>query len=285
MAEGGAKKLENTDAILGLSRNLALRILSSLVILPLVSLFLALGGLYFAGLVALIAGCMAWEWGRISAGEGARVTTAFAAAGSAAVVALAVLAEPELVGYALAALLVLLLLTFMVLRKPGGIWTVSGCVVACVPCFATLWLRADEDPSGLSLLIWLIGSVVATDIGAYIAGRSIGGPRLAPSISPNKTWAGLVGGMVASGGGGWLCGTLIDGADPIVLAIVGAFLAIIAQIGDLLESLFKRRFSVKDSGALIPGHGGVLDRLDGHMTVITVVAILVLVSGQTPLMW
>ena len=126
---------------------------------------------------------------------------------------------------------------------------------------------------------------MATDIGAYIAGKRIGGARLAPRISPNKTWAGLIGGMAASAGVGWGGGIVIAEADSMVLAGLGPLVAITAQIGDLLESLLKRKFGVKDSGGLIPGHGGVLDRLDGHLIVILVTSVVVLVSGQTPLLW
>lgn len=285
MAGGDAERPRESDIILGLPRNLALRILSTVVILPPVALLLVLGGPYFSVLVALIAGCMAWEWVRIVGGEGAGVVAGLASVGSATVVALSLLVELKTVGYSLAAFLVIMLLAASVRREPRPVWIVLGCVLAAVPCLAALWLRAGDDPFGLLLLIWLIASVAATDIGAYVAGKSIGGARLAPRISPNKTWAGLIGGMIASGAVGWACGVLIDSADPATLAGVGAVMAVVAQIGDLLESLFKRRFSVKDSGALIPGHGGVLDRLDGHMTVITVMAVIAMVSGQTPLIW
>lgn len=285
MAGGDTEGLEDDKAIFGLPRNLALRILSTVVILPPVALVLVLGGPYFGVLVALIAGCMAWEWVRIVEGDGVRAVAMLASIGSGGVVLLSVLVEPRMFAYALAAFLVLLLISIAFFRRPRGAWTITGCVMACVPCLAAVWLRAGDDRVGLLLLIWLIASVVATDIGAYVAGKIIGGARLAPKISPNKTWAGLIGGMAASGAVGWICGVSIDKADPVILAGTGAVIAVVAQIGDLLESLFKRRFSVKDSGTLIPGHGGVLDRLDGHMTVITVMAIIVMVSGQTPLIW
>jgi phosphatidate cytidylyltransferase len=284
MAGDNAARSEQEELLLGLPRNLALRILSTIVILPPAALIITLGGLYFAGFVALIGGCMAWEWSRIVHDDDNVFLAAMAAAGCGIVVGTSAVIEPRMVGYGLAGLLVLILLAASIARAPRRSWLVLGCVIACAPCLAILWLR-ENDPLGLPLLVWLITSVVATDIGAYIAGKSIGGARLAPRISPNKTWAGLVGGMIASGGVGFMCGSLIDPADPIVLAVVGALMAVVAQIGDLLESGFKRRFSVKDSGRLIPGHGGVLDRLDGHMTVITVVAVIALVSGQSPLIW
>jgi phosphatidate cytidylyltransferase len=285
MAVGETERPEEGAAILGLPRNLVLRVVSTVVILPPAGLVLVLGGPYFAVLVALIAGCMAWEWVRIVEGGGASAVAVLASIGSGGVVALSVLVGPSMLVYVLLAFLALMLLSISLLRGPRGGWTIAGCIVACVPCLAALWLRAGTDPMGLLLLIWLTASVVATDIGAYVAGKSIGGARLAPSISPNKTWAGLIGGMAASGAVGWICGVSIENADPAILAGVGAVIAVVAQIGDLLESLFKRRFSVKDSGALIPGHGGVLDRLDGHMTVITVMALIAMVSGQTPLIW
>jgi phosphatidate cytidylyltransferase len=115
--------------------------------------------------------------------------------------------------------------------------------------------------------------VWATDIGAYFAGRSFGGPKVAPKISPNKTWSGLIGGMV---GALLLGGALCSYADlPLHLALASPALAVIAQAGDFFESWMKRRAGVKDSGALIPGHGGVLDRLDGVVTALPVAALLV----------
>ncbi|MDE0810729.1 MAG: phosphatidate cytidylyltransferase [Alphaproteobacteria bacterium] len=284
MAGDNAARPEPKELLLGLPRNLALRILSTAVILPPAALFIMLGDLYFAGFVALIGGCMAWEWSRIVHDDDNIFLAIIAAAGCGIVVGTSALIEPRVVGYCLVGLLILVLLAASIAQAPRRTWIVLGCVIACAPCLATLWLR-ENDPLGLPLLVWLITSVAATDIGAYITGKSIGGARLAPRISPKKTWSGLVGGMVASGGIGFFCGSLIDPADPKVLAVAGAMIAVIAQIGDLLESGFKRRFSVKDSGTLIPGHGGVLDRLDGHMTVITVVAIIAMVSGQSPLLW
>ena len=284
MVDGNSAVSSPSGLILGLPRNFVLRILSSLVILPLAAVFLVLGGTYFAGLVALIAGCMAWEWTRIVSQDDNRMVAGLAAVGCAAVVGASALPAPSMVAYlAVAALAVVMVGTVVRGERRRG-WIIAGCVFACVPCLAALWLRAGE-PLGLALVAWLISAVVATDIGAYIAGKRIGGVRLAPRISPNKTWAGLIGGMLASAGVGWISGIVITEAEPMVLTGLGALVAIIAQIGDLLESLLKRKFGVKDSGGLIPGHGGVLDRLDGHLIVILVASIVVLVSGQTPLLW
>jgi phosphatidate cytidylyltransferase len=118
---------------------------------------------------------------------------------------------------------------------------------------------------GLDLLAWLVLVVVVTDIGAYIAGRSIGGPKLAPTISPNKTWAGLLGGMTAAVLATVACGLWADDLTGEIL-VAAALISAIAQMGDLSESWAKRRAGVKDAGSLIPGHGGVLDRLDGFLT-------------------
>jgi phosphatidate cytidylyltransferase len=123
-------------------------------------------------------------------------------------------------------------------------------------------------------LLWLFLVVWATDIFAYFVGRGIGGAKLAPSISPGKTWAGLVGGMLGAAVVGGIVSTATGG--PIWLAIVAApVLAVVAQAGDLFESLLKRRAGVKDSGTLIPGHGGALDRLDGLLFATPVYALLV----------
>jgi phosphatidate cytidylyltransferase len=146
---------------------------------------------------------------------------------------------------------------------------------------AFLWnLMAEggDDPDVLlAVIVPIVGSVIATDIGAYFAGRLIGGPKLAPRISPNKTWAGLCGGMLASGL--WFAYAMTHFTPGLsrwlpVLAAAGIMIAITAQLGDLLESHMKRRAGVKDSGHFIPGHGGLFDRLDGFLAVFFMLAVL-----------
>ena len=127
-------------------------------------------------------------------------------------------------------------------------------------------------------VLWLFVTVWSCDTGAYISGRSIGGPKLAPRISPNKTWAGLLGGILAAVVASVLL-ALISGSGSIVLfAIQGTLLALISQCGDLAESSLKRRFDVKDSGNLIPGHGGILDRVDGVLFAAPTLALLFMIQ-------
>lgn len=148
----------------------------------------------------------------------------------------------------------------------------AGVVYCGLPALALIVLR--REPDGLLFAAWAMALVWACDIGAYAAGRTFGGPRLAPAISPNKTWAGLVGGVTAAGLFGW---ALMTWAGlPWQLAAASPALAVLAQIGDLYESALKRRAGVKDSGNLLPGHGGVLDRLDGLVPVALVAAVLVM---------
>lgn len=138
---------------------------------------------------------------------------------------------------------------------------------------ALLWLR-HQPALGRETILWIVCCTWATDIGAYVVGRSAGGARLAPRISPGKTWSGLVGGMawaaVASAAFGYAFGL----GQTILLAVVGALLAVVGQVGDLLESAMKRSAGVKDSGTLIPGHGGLLDRVDGLVAILLVVALV-----------
>ena len=153
-------------------------------------------------------------------------------------------------------------------------WQVAGFVYALVPALALLWIRErfsiGSAPLGLELLLWVFVTTWSVDIGAYFAGRSIGGPRLAPSISPNKTWAGLIGGMIAAALFGGLWAWLLQ--LPSILILLAAPFAAAAQGGDLFESWLKRRGGVKDSGEWLPGHGGALDRLDGLVVVATLTA-------------
>ena len=156
-----------------------------------------------------------------------------------------------------------------IVRSWGSAWYASGFVYALLPALALLWIR-ERDAHGLELLVWTFIVTWSTDIGAYFAGRSFGKRKLAPSISPNKTVEGLYGGIAAAAlvGGVWVLATGL-GKPLIVLA---PLLAVAAQAGDLFESGMKRRAGIKDSGTWLPGHGGILDRLDGLVPVAVVTA-------------
>ena len=149
-------------------------------------------------------------------------------------------------------------------------WMVGGFIYALLPALALLWLR-DRAPQGLELVFWVFIVTWTTDIGAFFAGRAIGGPKLAPGISPNKTWAGLIGGMVSAGLAGWAWVEYV--MLPTSLIWLAPAFAAAAQGGDLFESWLKRRAGAKDSGNMLPGHGGILDRLDGLVMVATLTAL------------
>jgi phosphatidate cytidylyltransferase len=143
---------------------------------------------------------------------------------------------------------------------------------------ALLWLR-HQPGFGRDTILWILACVWATDIGAYFIGSYAGGAKLAPSISPSKTWSGLVGGMSASAVVSAACTMVFDAGDTLVLAVTGVGIAIVAQAGDLLESAAKRRAGVKDSGRIIPGHGGILDRIDGLIAALVLIAAIRLLTG------
>ncbi|MBP2304045.1 phosphatidate cytidylyltransferase [Azospirillum melinis] len=159
-----------------------------------------------------------------------------------------------------------------------------GVLYVAVGMAGLMWLR-DLPDSGLSLFLFVLFAIWATDIGAYAAGRSIGGPKLAPRISPKKTWAGLIGGMAASALFGWLVALAFGAARPDIALAVGAATAVVGQAGDLFESAVKRRYNVKDSGQLIPGHGGILDRIDGLLAAAPVLALFHAAVGSVLSWW
>jgi phosphatidate cytidylyltransferase len=168
--------------------------------------------------------------------------------------------------------LALLLISALVLAlfpRFGGVAVGLGYIGTAA--VSILYLR--EQPNGFALALWTLAVVWMTDIGGYFAGRRIGGPKLAPIISPNKTWAGLIGGMIGAGVIGALIAWL--GGLPATAYWLGAPLAVLAQAGDLFESHLKRRAGVKDASSLLPGHGGLLDRFDGLLPVAIIVGALV----------
>ena len=136
----------------------------------------------------------------------------------------------------------------------------------------------------MAAIFWLLGAVWATDIGAYVTGRLLGGPKLAPRISPNKTWAGLLGGVVCAASWGAAWGALA-GAGMAGAIVISAITAVVAQAGDLGVSAVKRRFGVKDASRLIPGHGGMLDRVDGFLLTAPAIAGLAVITVRGGLPW
>jgi len=156
-----------------------------------------------------------------------------------------------------------------IVRGWGLSWYVGGFIYALLPALALLWLR-DRADNGMALVVWVFLVTWATDIGAYFVGRTFGRTKLAPAISPGKTVAGLWGGIAAAtviaGAWAWFTGL------SQTLFVLAAFFALFAQMGDLFESWMKRRAGIKDSGNWLPGHGGLLDRLDGLVPVATLTA-------------
>jgi phosphatidate cytidylyltransferase len=166
-------------------------------------------------------------------------------------------------------------------------WRFTGFFYCLLPAVSLLWIRERAEYQGIGagfdLLIWVFLVVWSTDIGAFFAGRAIGGPKLAPSISPNKTISGLVGGVIGATviGGAWVNFASSDSPTtlPATLYWLAAPFAVAAQLGDLFESGLKRRAGVKDSGTWLPGHGGLLDRLDGLVPVAVLTAAMMVVGA------
>jgi phosphatidate cytidylyltransferase len=183
-------------------------------------------------------------------------------------------------GYAVGFLLLLVFAAMIGWRY--GWFAAAGLPYAGIGGIALLWLRLQPD-HGLQDTMFLVVTVWGTDIGAYLVGRVIGGAKLAPRISPGKTWSGSIGGLLIGGFAGALLAGGTHGIGWVALP-AGFLLSIFAQAGDLLESAIKRKLGVKDSGRTIPGHGGLFDRLDGFLAAAPVAAILVLsVHGGLPL--
>ncbi len=218
--------------------NLALRVLSSLVLIPL-ALFVAwLGGWAFNLFWGIAALLIVYEWTKLTVGS----------------------ASPR------------------ALDMRTSLWVCAGLIYAAALMMAACVLRAD-DSTGLVAILFLFAVVWGTDIAAYFAGRTFGGPKLMPRVSPKKTWSGALGGTFAGVAAAvvvaWLAGLRNLGA----IALVALVLSFVSQAGDLMESALKRQFGAKDSGGLLPGHGGLMDRLDGFAVAVVVAAVIGIVRG------
>lgn len=254
-----------------MGRTFLVRVLSALVLAPLAVLAVYLGGWIFCALIILAGLLMLWEWQGITERKSSGLLLAVAAATLILCAVLVKQSYPVAAVSAAGAGLLVVGVTACLLRR-RVIWPVLGLLYVLVPCLSVLWIRAFPE-IGFAICIWMFTIVWATDIGGYIVGASVGGPKLMPRISPKKTWSGLLGGIVMAGTVSAVIGLWFDFAITAKgLFVIAGGLAVVAQAGDLVESALKRHFGVKDSGHLIPGHGGIMDRVDGLVPVLPVVA-------------
>lgn len=261
---------------------LARRVLSAIVLVPIVLLLVYLGGWYFALLVAVAAGLMLSEWLNMLY-DRRRMPLVWLASVLFAGAVLLAAADWELP--AMGAMVAAGLVSWLAASGTRSrLWVPLGLLWFALPCWSLVWLRQAEA-GGLVAVIWILLMIWAADTGAYFAGRSIGGPKLAPRVSPNKTWAGLIGGMVCAALVSVAFTVTVDGQALVVAAIAAAVLAPWSQVGDLAESAIKRHVGVKDSGTVIPGHGGVFDRVDALLFTAPAVALMAVFLPMGELPW
>lgn len=253
------------------------RLISALLLGPLALVLLWMGGLVFTAWVAAFAAAMAWEWTQMSDPKAPPVAYAIACATASGAVLLAgETSTQDALFWGAAGTL-----AAGIERWRRG-WSIEVLGVLYVSLAAGLLASMRAEPEhGLPMVVLLFAIVWAADSLAYIAGTWLGGPKLVPQASPNKTWSGFIAGLAAGTAAGVAAGAVFDLNLPVV-AVFAAVVAVASVLGDLAMSLFKRSFNVKDSGTLIPGHGGVLDRVDALMlAVITAV----LFQRVIPLGW
>jgi phosphatidate cytidylyltransferase len=258
--------------------DLGTRTISALILIPAVLACAWFGGIWFKAFVLLLAGLIAHEWANIVHPRNV------AQYGLHMASALCGTILPEVYGpqIALLAILGLALISGLMVRFGNAVsskWNFFGICYVGLPALAFTVLRSDPS-FGFPAILWILLIVWAADVLAYFAGRTIGGPKLAPLISPKKTWAGL-GGAVA---GSTLVSSIFAYAFELdgifALSILAGSLGVVEQAGDLFESSLKRFHGVKDSGTLIPGHGGVIDRVDGLIVVAVAAALIGLLHDQ-----
>lgn len=235
------------------------RVISAAVLAPVVLAAIFVGGLPFAAIIALAAAISFWEWTAIGRAEepmwvragavvclvAGLIAMAWGIPAGAAIIAL-----PAIAG------------VLAGLAKPSLRWMGLGLAYVGIPCAGLILLRSGQ-PFGLAAILFILAVVWATDIAAFFGGRALGGPKLWPRVSPKKTWSGAISGLLAAMVASGLVVGALEAGDMVAALLLAIPLSIAAQAGDLLESSVKRHFGVKDSGSIIPGHGGVLDRVDG----------------------
>jgi phosphatidate cytidylyltransferase len=252
--------------------DLWLRGASAAILIPAVLLDVFYGGVWFTVFAALLGVLMAQEWTNIAHNQ----NSAQFALHAAAVICGAVLPFEVGIDGALISILIIAAIAVALAyfqNRQNPMWAYVGVPYVALPTLAFVLLRTDPV-WGVWAIIWVMVIVWSADTLAYFAGRIIGGPKLAPSISPKKTWAGLGGAIVGSALASAILSAYIAPQSFWPLLLLAGLFAIVEQGGDLFESSLKRHYGLKDSGRLIPGHGGVIDRVDG-LTVVAICAALV----------
>ena len=240
----------------------------------------------FSLLVIASSTIVAWEWGRLVRGKSFDGIAIIEAIGLAALVICVTLGQADLALIALAATAAAI--GFVGLSSSTLGWSVAGLAYAALPAWALVWVRSDQAFGAIALL-YLFAVAWTTDTASYAAGRLIGGAKLAPRITPNKTWSGFILGALIPALVGYAFALALGGTGPIRLAAVSVALALACQAGDLFESAVKRRFGTKDMSQLIPGHGGLLDRIDGLLAAAVLAGLIALRDpinpGRALLIW
>lgn len=261
---------------------LGTRLITAAILAPLFLLLVRVGSPYFDILVGAIVLVMALEFTRMDGKQGSKRRALIVAASVIAVGSVFVLDGVTAALAIVLAATVAVIVADRIAGRPALSWVEAAIIYAALPAIALLFVHRV---GGYQSVFWLLAVVWMTDIGAYAFGRLIGGPKLAPKISPNKTWSGSTGGFICGIAAG--AGVLYYfGRTPTIeIHLLAAAVSVCTQVGDLFESALKRRYQVKDSGGIIPGHGGVMDRFDGLWAAAPAAALMCMAFGGGVLSW
>ncbi len=262
-------------AVLAGRGNLLLRIVSSLLLAPIAIAAAYFGGMAFMAFWALAALAVLWEWDTLVCADD---RNAVLATGAVAIAGAALLMALGRSGVAMALIALGFFAVAVLSSRLRRVWCAAGLVYAAALLIAPVLLRHDAE-RGFAAILFLFAVVWLTDIAAYFAGRGIGGPKLMPRVSPNKTWSGAIGGTLAGVLGGVAVARGFGIESLAAVAAVALVLSVVSQAGDLVESAIKRHFNAKDASQLIPGHGGLMDRLDGFVAAAAVGAVIGIAHG------
>ncbi len=262
-------------AVLAGRGNLLLRIVSSLLLAPIAIAAAYFGGMAFMAFWALAALAVLWEWDTLVCADD---RNAVLATGAVAIAGAALLMALGRSGVAMALIALGFFAVAVLSSRLRRVWCAAGLVYAAALLIAPVLLRHDAV-RGFAAILFLFAVVWLTDIAAYFAGRGIGGPKLMPRVSPNKTWSGAIGGTLAGVLGGVAVARGFGIESLAAVAAVALVLSVVSQAGDLAESAIKRHFNAKDASQLIPGHGGLMDRLDGFVAAAAVGAVIGIAHG------